>query len=154
MKTIGNGVIFFEVDDSYSFDGLLPLRINIKGHYLGTLESPTYLTSFMGEMESIVQDNCYLNENARIDNIESILFNEYGELVDIYRITIEETFDDFSKRVVRNNESIFFYFKLFSNAFFEYSEVKENEDILECISKKDYVDALALLKEYTASLNI
>ena len=154
MKKIGNDVIFFEVDDSYSFDGLLPLRINIKGHYLGTLESPTYLTSFMGEMESIVQDHCYLNENARIDNIESILFNEYGELVDMYRVTIEETFDDFSKRVVRNNESIFFYFKLFSNTFFEYSEVKKDKDVLECISQKDYVDALALLKEYTASFNI
>lgn len=154
MKKIGNDVIFFEVDDSYNFDGLLLLRINIKGHYLGTLESPTYLTSFMGEMESIIQDNYYLNDNASIDNIESILFNEYDELVDMYRITIEETFDDFSKRVVRSNESIFFYFKLFSDAFFEYSEVKENEDILECISKKDYVDALELLKEHIASLKV
>lgn len=154
MKKIGNDVIFFEVDDSYNFDGLLPLRINIKGHYLGTLESPTYLTSFMGEMESIVQDKCYLNENARIDNIESILFDEYCELVDMYRVTIEETFDDFSKRVVRNNESIFFYFKLFRNAFFEYPEIKENKDVLECISKKDYVHALEFLKKYIASLNI
>jgi len=154
MKKIGNEVIFFEVDESYNFDGLLPLRINIKGHYLGTLESPTYLTSFMGEMESIVQDNYYLNENASIDNIESILFNEYGELVDMYRITIEETFDDFSKRVVRNNESIFFYFRLYSNTFFNYPEVKENKEVLEYISKKDYVDAVELLKEYTASLHI
>lgn len=47
MKIIGNKSIYFEINDSCHLKNLVPLRISINNNYLGTLESSTYLPSFI-----------------------------------------------------------------------------------------------------------
>ena len=153
MKIVGNKIIYFEINDNCHFNNLVPLRISINNKYLGTLESPTYLPSFVGSLESILESNYHMNEMATIDNIRSILFNGYGELVDTYRITLEDTFDDFSKRIIRNRDNIFFCFKLHENPFFKYPNMNADEYIIECIPKEYYVSALDALARYISSFS-
>ena len=98
---------------------LLALTMNINGLSFGTLESPTYIPSFIGNLRELLQDPFYKNYNLTSDNFaENLCIN--NELIKHYNLTLEETFDDFSKRGVRNQESIFFLFKLHENPFFTY----------------------------------
>jgi len=65
------------------------------------------------------------NYNLTSDNFaENLCIN--NELIKHYNSTLEETFNDFSKRGVRNQESIFFLFKLHENPFFTYLNLIEN----------------------------
>lgn len=153
MRIIGNISMFFEIGESIGSKNLIPIRININGNYLGTLESTTYLPSFIGSLEYILEGECYSNNEANTENIKSILFNKDGELTDKYRVTFEETFDDFSKRVVRSDELIFFYYELHCDSYFNYPDIEEGSRILETIPKKDYINALELLKKYIFSIH-
>lgn len=94
MSIIGNRSLFFEIEEDIGSKNLIPIRININDHYLGTLESTTYLPSFIGSLEYILEGECYSNNKATKENIKSILFDKDSELTNRYR----DTFDDFSKR--------------------------------------------------------
>lgn len=75
---------------------LLPLTININGLSFGTLDSPTYMPSFIGDLKALVQGPFHKNYNLTIENfLENLCINQ--ELIEHYILTLEETFDDFSK---------------------------------------------------------
>jgi len=131
---------------------LVPLTMNINGLSLGTLESPTYIPSFIGDLRGLLQDPFYKNYNLTVDNfLKNLCIND--ELIDHYKLTLEETFDDFSKIGVRNQESIFFLFKLHENPFFTYPELIENIIYAEHVSIDSVEFALKGLMEYIETLS-
>lgn len=145
MKTIGNSEISFEVVNEFSGKNLLNLRMNIKGLLVGTLESPTYLPSFIGSLECILTDDIYFNSDiSRNDYTRFFLIQ--GHLTAHYRITLEETFDDYEKRVIKNNKCIFFYFNHHKEVFFEYDVMISHK--IEVVEIESYKDALRKFKEY------
>ena len=131
---------------------LVPLTMNINGLSLGTLESPTYIPSFIGNLRELLQDPFYKNYNLTSDNFaENLCIN--NELIKHYNLTLEETFDDFSKRGVRNQESIFFLFKLHENPFFTYPNLIENIIYAEYVTINSVELALNGLSEYIEKLS-
>lgn len=131
---------------------LLALTININGLSFGTLESLTYIPSFIGNLRELLQDPFYKNYNLTSDNFyENLCIN--NELIKHYNLTLEETFDDFSKRGVRNQESIFFLFKLHENPFFTYPNLIENIIYAEYVTINSVELALNGLSEYIEKLS-
>ena len=131
---------------------LLALTMNINGLSFGTLESPTYIPSFIGNLRELLQDPFYKNYNLTSDNFaENLCIN--NELIKHYNLTLEETFDDFSKRGVRNQESIFFLFKLHENPFFTYPNLIENIIYAEYVTINSVELALNGLSEYIEKLS-
>ena len=131
---------------------LLALTMNINGLSFGTLESPTYIPSFIGNLRELLQDPFYKNYNLTSDNFaENLCIN--NELIKHYNLTLEETFDDFSKRGVRNQESIFFLFKLHENRFFTYPNLIENIIYAEYVTINSVELALNGLSEYIEKLS-
>ncbi|MNV99950.1 hypothetical protein D3C71_1953850 [compost metagenome] len=99
-----------------------------------------------------MQDPFYKNYNLTVDNfLKNLCIND--ELIDHYKLTLEETFDDFSKIGVRNQESIFFLFKLHENPFFTYPELIENIIYAEHVSINSVEFALKGLMEYIETLS-
>ena len=126
--------------------------MNINGLSFGTLESPTYIPSFIGNLRELLQDPFYKNYNLTADNFaENFCIN--NELIKHYNLTLEETFDDFSKRGVRNQESIFFLFKLHENPFFTYPNLIENIIYAEYVTINSVELALNGLSEYIEKLS-
>ncbi len=131
---------------------LLALTMNINRLSFGTLESPTYIPSFIGNLRELLQDPFYKNYNLTSDNFaENLCIN--NELIKHYNLTLEETFDDFSKRGVRNQESIFFLFKLHENPFFTYPNLIENIIYAEYVTINSVELALNGLSEYIEKLS-
>lgn len=130
---------------------LLPLTININGHSFGTLDSPTYMPSFIGDLKKLLQAPSHKNYNLTIENFLENLCVNY-DLIDHYHLTLEETFDDFSKIGVRNQESIFFLFKLHKNPFFIYPNLSEEIIYAEHVTINSVESALSELMKYLATL--
>ncbi|GAA5585457.1 hypothetical protein Acal01_00589 [Acinetobacter calcoaceticus] len=129
----------------------LPLTININGLSFGTLDSPTYMPSFIGDLKALLQAPFHKNYNLTIENfLENLCINQ--ELIEHYRLTLEETFDDFSKIGVRNQESIFFLFKLHKNPFFIYPNLSEEIIYAEHVPINSVESALSELMKYVATL--
>ena len=145
MKKIGNSEISFEVANNFTEKNLLCLRVNIKGKIIGTLQSPTYLPSFIGSLKSILIDDVYFSSDINTSNYKDF-FLINGDLTNNYRFTLEETFDDYEKRVIRNNKVVFFYLNLHEDSFFNYDIIIKNQ--FEFVSIGDYKDALEKLKIY------
>lgn len=81
--------------------------------------------------------------------LENLCVNQ--ELIEHYRLTLEETFDDFSKIGVRNQESIFFLFKLHKNPFFIYPNLTEEIIYAEHVPINSVESALSELIKYVAT---
>ena len=145
MKKIGNPEILFEIVDNSAETRYLYIRISINGKIVGTLESPTYLPSFLSSLKSILSDDYYFNGDVNNCNYESF-FIVNGHITNNYRITLEETFDDYEKRVIRNNNFIFFYFNNYEDGFFEYDVILNN--VFEVITIENYRLALSELCDY------
>ena len=145
MKIIGNSEISFEVANNFTETNLLCLRMNINGNLVGTLQSSTYLPSFIGALKSILVDDYYFNTHIDTTNYRSFFLDE-DVLINTYRLTLEETFDDYEKRAVRNNIFIFFYFNLHDDCFFEYDFILKNA--FKFVSIENYKDALIKLNDY------
>ncbi|WP_201510395.1 hypothetical protein, partial [Psychrobacter alimentarius] len=126
MKKIGNSEISFEVANNFTEKNLLCLRVNIKGKIIGTLQSPTYLPSFIGSLKSILIDDVYFSSDINTSNYKDF-FLINGDLTNNYRFTLEETFDDYEKRVIRNNKVVFFYLNLHEDSFFNYDIIIKNQ---------------------------
>ena len=145
MKTIGNPEVSFEVADEFSGKNLLALRMNIKGLLVGTLKSPTYLPSFIGSLEHILTDDVYFNSGiSREDYTRFFLIQ--GHLTEHYRITLEETFDDYEKRVIKSDKHIFFYFNHHQDVFFDHDAMISHR--FEVVEIESHKDALNKFKEY------
>ena len=131
---------------------LLALTMNIKGLSFGTLESPTYMPSFVGALRTLLQSSSYKNYNLTTENFfDNLCIN--NDLIDHYRLTLEETFDDFSKIGVRNQESVFFLFRLHENPFFAYPNLIENIIYAEYVTINSVELALNGLSEYIEKLS-
>lgn len=130
---------------------LLPLTININGLSFGTLDSPTYMPSFIGDLKKLLQAPSHKNYNLTIENFLENLCVNY-DFIDHYHLTLEETFDDFSKIGVRNQESIFFLFKLHRNPFFIYPNLREEIIYAEHVPINSVESALSELMKYIAIL--
>lgn len=130
---------------------LISLTININGLSFGTLDSPTYMPSFIGDLRKLLQAPTHKNNNLTIENfLENLCINH--DLGDHYHLTLEETFDDFSKIGVRSQESIFFLFKLHENPFFTYPNLSENIIYAEHVTINAVESALKELMDYLATL--
>ena len=145
MKIIGNSEISFEVANNFTEKNLLCLRILIKGNVIGTLQSPTYMPSFISALKSILVDDNYFNADINTTNYRNFFLVDHI-LINTYRLTLEETFDDYEKRAVRNDNFIFFYFNLHDDCFFDYDIISKN--IFEFVSIDSYEDALLKLNNY------
>lgn len=75
---------------------LLPLTININGLSFGTLDSPTYMPSFIGDLKALVQGPFHKNYNLTIENfLENLCVNQ--ELIEHYRLILRKLLTIFQK---------------------------------------------------------
>ena len=119
------------------------------GEYLGTLDSPTYVTSFIYSLKNLLNDNYYYSNVINDENCKKFFYPK-GLLSENYRITLEETFDDFSKRAARNNNTIYFTWFLYEDHFFEYKDNIVNKVIF---SKCKSLDLLNLIDDFLEVIN-
>lgn len=147
MKKIGNNQIFLEFDEEFKKSKLIPLRLCIGGEYLGTLDSPTYVTSFINSLKNLLTDSYYYSEFINNENYKCFFYSE-GVISDYYRIVLEETFDDFCKRAARNNDTIYFTWFLYEDHFFEYKDNIENKLVFSKCKSSDLLNLInSFLKE-------
>ena len=149
MNRIGNDQVFIEFDGNYQNSNFIPLRLCIEGEYLGTLDSPTYVTSFIYSLKNLLNDNYYYSNVINDENCKNFFYPN-GLLSENYRITLEETFDDFSKRAARNNNTIYFTWFLYEDHFFEYKDNIVNKVIF---SKCKSLDLLNLIDDFLEVIN-
>lgn len=127
------------------------LTMNINKIAFGTLDSPTYMPSFVGALRTLLQSPSYKNYNLTTENFfDNLCIN--NDFIDHYYLTLEETFDDFSKRGVRNQESIFFLFRLNENPFFTYPHLNKNIIYAEHVTISSVEYALKKLMCYIEKL--
>ncbi|WP_218946268.1 MULTISPECIES: hypothetical protein [Acinetobacter] len=144
---IGTKEFSFSILNKYTHKNLIALKMNINKHSYGTFDSPTYIPSFIGSLKNLIQDPIYKNDNLTIENyLENLSTNH--ELTTHYRLTLEETFDDFSKVAVRNQNSIFFLFKLHKDPFFSYPNLVEGIIYADHVNINSVNSALDDLIEY------
>lgn len=145
IKVIGNAELSFEITDEFFKEKLACIRMIINGNKIGTLQSPTYLPSFIGALNSILNSDYFFNYGINTSNYKSF-FMEGNNITNLYRVTFEETFDDYEKRVIRNEDFVFFYFNHLNNRFFNYDVIQKK--IFEFVSINNYKDALLQLNNY------
>ena len=105
---LGNNNFLFEISENNLRFNFASLRIWFGDIYIGTLDSETYLPSLIYQLFSIFDDKYYRKE-VDDKNATNILH------LDDFLLTLEETFDDFIKRVVRGEKKyigVWFYLKI------------------------------------------
>ena len=147
MRILGNKKIFLEVDDSHIEVDLVPIRLCIMGNYIGTLDSGTYMPSFIGALKDILEKDFYYSQFVNDSNFKSFFYGE-GELCDAFRVTLEETFDDFNKRVVRNDKDIYFTWFLYAEHFFNYPDNIEEKIVFSKCSCDDLQELINDLNKW------
>lgn len=121
-----------------SIDGVIklaPIRLIINSNYIGTLDSPTYIPSFIyGVGEKILCKNTiYFNKEINFYNYKQF-FMALDELKSSQYINmLEETFDDFFLRTVRNSTDVFFSWEIIDDPFFSYPNSWKNKKYYEII---------------------
>ncbi|MEN8321179.1 hypothetical protein [Acinetobacter junii] len=123
MIKLGKESFFFELLPQDKIDKLIAVRICINGNMLGTLESPTYMPSFLNDLKNLISSPYYYNGNLNIDNSFEVL----KESIDSgdYIVVLEETFDDYIKRFARNDVEMFFLWYI-EEPFFNYSNSEKD----------------------------
>ncbi|QBQ64785.1 hypothetical protein EXH44_10815 [Actinobacillus indolicus] len=122
------------------------LVLIVDGFKLGTLNSPTYIPSFISSLDSILLEDVYFCENINIDLFYDLVLS--GKLESRNNFTLEETFDDFMKRCIRSRENLYFYFKLYKDHYFNYENTQENIPIIKTIIIERFNSFLRDLKLY------
>ncbi len=74
MNRIGNDQVFIEFDGNYQNSNFIPLRLCIEGEYLGTLDSPTYVTSFIYSLKNLLNDNYYYSNVINDENCKKFYY--------------------------------------------------------------------------------
>ncbi|MGY4676060.1 hypothetical protein ACWIWA_11070, partial [Ursidibacter arcticus] len=105
MKQIGNKEIYIEIELNTYSNNMASFVLVIDGFKLGTLNSPTYIPSFINSLDSILLEDVYFCENMNMDLFCELVLS--GELENKNNFTLEETFDDFMKRCVRSSEDLY-----------------------------------------------
>lgn len=146
MKQIGNEEIYIEIDLNTYSKNMANLVLIVDGFKLGTLNSPTYIPSFINSLDSILLEDVYFCENINIDLFYDLVLS--GKLESRNNFTLEETFDDFMKRCIRSRENLYFYFKLYKDHYFNYENTQENIPIIKTISIERFHSFLRDLKLY------
>lgn len=153
MRIEHENVILEVLQDKLEFD-LVPLRLCISGHDLGTLDDATYLPSFIGALKSLVNDAHYYDGSINEDNYKEKMLGDNNDLSDFpYGLTLEETFDDFSKRVVWNKTHIYMGWCLNINPFFNYKNITPEQDVFVSISKKAMSKVVEELEAWYLSIH-
>ncbi|BFM35255.1 hypothetical protein PT23B2_11910 [Acinetobacter towneri] len=75
MNRIGNDQVFIEFDGNYQNSNFIPLRLCIEGEYLGTLDSPTYVTSFINSLKNLLNDNYYYSNVINDENCKKFFLS-------------------------------------------------------------------------------
>lgn len=145
MKVLGNKYISIEVDELSLNGKMANLVLVIDRFKIGTLESSTYIPSFFSSLECLCNDKHYY-----INNIDLYRFSELvkDNKLEEYKFTLEDTFDDFMKRCVRNNNTMFFYLKLYDEHFFSYKENSYNTPVIKYIPIAEYAHFLNVIRKY------
>ncbi|WP_208717147.1 hypothetical protein [Actinobacillus indolicus] len=146
MKQIGNKEIYIEIDLNTYSKNMANLVLIVDGFKLGTLNSPTYIPSFISSLDSILLEDVYFCENINIDLFYDLVLS--GKLESRNNFTLEETFDDFMKRCIRSRENLYFYFKLYKDHYFNYENTQENIPIIKTIIIERFNSFLRDLKLY------
>ncbi|UNU73958.1 hypothetical protein LU293_03415 [Moraxella nasovis] len=152
MKLIGNKDIYLEVDIVTYCNNMAHLVLIIGNTRIGTLDSPTYIPSFIASLESLLLENVYFYENMNIDVFTKMALG--GELENKNAFTLEDTFDDFMKRCIRSKDNLYFYFKLYTDHFFEYKNIDVNVPIIKIISVKNFDLFLSDIKYFFNNINM
>ena len=147
IHILGNSKAFIEIDDSNIEMDLVPLRLCIDGNIIGTLETGTYMPSFIGALKEIIENDYYQIDGVDDSNFKDIFYKD-GVLCDNFRVTFEESFDDFSRRVLRNKNSIYFTSFLYVDHYFDYPELKVNEVIFSKCTYNDLLNLINLLSNW------
>jgi len=144
---IGKDDFSFSILNMSSHKDLLNLTVNINGVSFGTLDSPTYMPSFIAAFKYLLTSPSYFNNNLTSENFLENLYPN-NQFINYYHLTLEETFDDFTKLAVRNKKSVFFIFLLNTNPFFTYQNLKENTVYAEYVPITSVESALQELIKY------
>lgn len=94
----------------------------------------------MHSLRGLLADEVYFCKRMDVDLFHKII--EKGELECQNMFTLEETFDDSTKRCVRDKENIYFYFKLYEDHFFYYDDIQINFPIVKVVNKKIFINFL------------
>ncbi|OBY75098.1 hypothetical protein NG55_08885 [Acinetobacter gyllenbergii] len=144
---IGKDDFSFSILNMSGHKDLLNLTVNINGVSFGTLDSPTYMPSFIAAFKYLLTSPSYFNNNLTSENFLENLYPN-NQFINYYHLTLEETFDDFTKLAVRNKKSVFFIFLLNTNPFFTYQNLKENTVYAEYVPITSVESALQELIKY------
>lgn len=125
------GIEFESISKNYC-----KLRLKFDANIIGTLDDETYIPSFISSLDRLLKDNYYYEETISDVNFKEFLFLN-DQVSDLYRVTLEDTFDDFIKRAVRNENKIYFYFCLVNEPFFSY-EMEDGESFFSIVNIKDF----------------
>lgn len=100
------------------------IRLWIGGKYVGYFDSPTMLgvavQSLIGVVERYGKFTIPGSLNMTAHEISKKI--DSGELSDIHKLTITETFDDFLIDIYENNSSLVFNWKLTEDSCLEYPD--------------------------------
>lgn len=146
IKKIGNQEIYLEIISSTYCNNMANLVLVIDGLKIGTLSSPTYIPSFINSLESLLVEEIYFCEKMDKDLFREII--REGKLENENIFTLEETFDDFMKRCIRDRGNFYFYFKLYEEHFFSYKNTTVNTPMIKIVSINKFVEFLNELKSY------
>ncbi|RZH26520.1 hypothetical protein EXD98_15140 [Acinetobacter pittii] len=141
MIKLGNQNFNFQILPGKMNDKLIPIRIYINGNILGDLEYSTYMPSFLAEIKSVIKDSYYYKGDFNKDSFYEILKEAVDDVEKGYKITLEETFDDFIKRVGRNDNEVFFLWCLQDNCDSKYNRENIGKIVFTSISISDYMFA-------------
>ena len=129
---LGNNNFLFEISENNLRFNFASLRIWFGDIYIGTLDSETYLPSLIYQLFSIFDDKYYRKE-VDDKNATNILH------LDDFLLTLEETFDDFIKRVVRGEEKIYWSLVLSEDHFFKYENVIPEVEYIKEVYIDEYI---------------
>lgn len=146
MQTIGNQYIHLNINKTTPSDNTANLVLVVDGFKLGAFSCATYIPSFIASLDSLVSDDTYFYPSMTDELFTDMVF--HGDLENSYMFTLEETFDDFMKRCIRTDKKMYFYFKLYSEHFFDYPNITADVPVIKMIPIHEFMDFLQKIKAY------
>lgn len=150
MLKFGNDKFYFEVIADERQNLQVPIRIRINNEVLGTFHSSTYIPSFLGGLHRLMSDKYYFTNELNQSSLQ-LKLKESLELSDRYIFTLEETFDDYIKRALRNDNDVYFMWYISQDHFFEYKSEELNRLIYTSVTRNDFLFAYNSLIDWTQS---
>ncbi|WP_114799988.1 hypothetical protein U0021_09105 [Moraxella canis] len=146
---VGNSFMSFNIGN-FESKKYIPITINFGRVEIGTLDDNTYIPSFIYSLKNLIENPYYFMNDIDNLNYKKIFKSDNGVVVDSHYFSLEDTFDDFTKIAIRNNDFIFFYFKLNKDHYFSYENINNNDEIYISLRIIDYISAVRDLEEFLA----